>query len=232
MDIFLQQLANGLTIGSMFALVALGYTMVYGVMKLINFAHGDMVAASAFVGLTIYTQVMGQATSLQEMSLLTNVFGRSLQGLVQASYEGKGKTFSGSTWKMECTVEEGEVGIVRPILGHQSLPFSQVRMLLTGNGNDVRISEGKIVSNLGNGWFNGSVQLVRPLLQSQLQLRGGLTPQPLFFQEIKATPLLRELEETLKEESLAFNLSGTVHSPAIHFENLAMQIYALDKERE
>ena len=54
----------GLTIGSMFALVALGYTMVYGVMKLINFAHGDMVAASAFVGLTIYTQVLGQATSL------------------------------------------------------------------------------------------------------------------------------------------------------------------------
>jgi len=64
MDIFLQQLANGLTIGSMFALVALGYTMVYGVMRLINFAHGDLVAASAFVGLTIYTQVMGEATTL------------------------------------------------------------------------------------------------------------------------------------------------------------------------
>jgi branched-chain amino acid transport system permease protein len=63
MDTFLQQLANGLTIGSMFALVALGYTMVYGVMKLINFAHGDMVAASAFIGLTIYTHVLGQATS-------------------------------------------------------------------------------------------------------------------------------------------------------------------------
>ncbi|MBD1400607.1 branched-chain amino acid ABC transporter permease [Pelovirga terrestris] len=64
METFLQQLANGLTIGSMFALVALGYTMVYGVMRLINFAHGDMVAASAFVGLTVYTQVMGQASSL------------------------------------------------------------------------------------------------------------------------------------------------------------------------
>jgi branched-chain amino acid transport system permease protein len=64
METFLQQLANGLTIGSMFALVALGYTMVYGVMRLINFAHGDMVAASAFVGLTVYTQVMGQRTSL------------------------------------------------------------------------------------------------------------------------------------------------------------------------
>lgn len=63
MDTFLQQLANGLTIGSMFALVALGYTMVYGVMKLINFAHGDMVAASAFIGLTIYTHVLGEASS-------------------------------------------------------------------------------------------------------------------------------------------------------------------------
>ena len=64
MDIFLQQLVNGLTIGSMFALIALGYTMVYGVMKLINFAHGDLVAASAFVGLMLYTNVLGGTVSL------------------------------------------------------------------------------------------------------------------------------------------------------------------------
>ncbi len=60
MDIFLQQLINGLTVGSLYALVALGYTMVYGVMKLINFAHGDLVALSAFAGLTIYTQIFGE----------------------------------------------------------------------------------------------------------------------------------------------------------------------------
>lgn len=65
MDIFLQQLINGLTVGSLYALVALGYTMVYGVMKLINFAHGDLVALSAFAGLTIYTQIFGEGkTSL------------------------------------------------------------------------------------------------------------------------------------------------------------------------
>lgn len=63
MDIFLQQLINGLTIGSLYALVALGYTMVYGVMKLINFAHGDLVAFSAFAGLTIYTQVFGEGVT-------------------------------------------------------------------------------------------------------------------------------------------------------------------------
>lgn len=65
MDIFLQQIVNGLTIGSLYALVALGYTMVYGVMKLINFAHGDLVALSAFVGLTIYTSIFADGgTSL------------------------------------------------------------------------------------------------------------------------------------------------------------------------
>lgn len=59
MDIFFQQLINGLTMGSLYALVALGYTMVYGVMKLINFAHGDLVAFSAYVGLTIVSQIFG-----------------------------------------------------------------------------------------------------------------------------------------------------------------------------
>ena len=63
MDIFLQQLINGLTVGSLYALVALGYTMVYGVMKLINFAHGDLVALSAFAGLTIYVEIFGEGTN-------------------------------------------------------------------------------------------------------------------------------------------------------------------------
>ncbi|MGL5182858.1 ABC transporter permease subunit, partial [Herbaspirillum huttiense] len=42
MDIFIQQIINGLVLGSMYALIALGYTMVYGVLNLINFAHGDI----------------------------------------------------------------------------------------------------------------------------------------------------------------------------------------------
>ncbi len=42
MDTFVQQLINGLTIGAIYALIALGYTMVYGILRLINFAHGDI----------------------------------------------------------------------------------------------------------------------------------------------------------------------------------------------
>jgi len=53
MDTFIQQLINGLVLGSMYALVALGYTMVYGVLNLINFAHGDVLMIGAMIGLTI-----------------------------------------------------------------------------------------------------------------------------------------------------------------------------------
>ena len=52
MEAFLQQLINGLSLGSIYALIALGYTMVYGIIKLINFAHGDIYMVGAFVGYT------------------------------------------------------------------------------------------------------------------------------------------------------------------------------------
>ncbi len=53
MDFFVQQVVNGLTVGSFYALVALGYTMVYGVIRLINFAHGDLYMVGAFAGFTL-----------------------------------------------------------------------------------------------------------------------------------------------------------------------------------
>src|SRR6476646_7046325 len=51
MSEFLQQLVNGVTWGSVYALIALGYTMVYGILRLINFAHGDVYMLGAFAGL-------------------------------------------------------------------------------------------------------------------------------------------------------------------------------------
>ena len=47
---FFQQLINGLSLGSIYALIALGYTMVYGIVKLINFAHGDVMMVGAYAG--------------------------------------------------------------------------------------------------------------------------------------------------------------------------------------
>ena len=58
-DIFLQQMINGLTLGSIYALVALGYTMVYGVLGLINFAHGEVVMVGALVALSVMNELAG-----------------------------------------------------------------------------------------------------------------------------------------------------------------------------
>jgi branched-chain amino acid transport system permease protein len=52
---FWQQLLNGITLGSTYALIALGYTMVYGIITLINFAHGEIYMAGAFIGLLLVT---------------------------------------------------------------------------------------------------------------------------------------------------------------------------------
>jgi len=50
MQQFVQQLINGISLGSIYALVALGYTMIYGIIKLINFAHGDIYMLGAYFG--------------------------------------------------------------------------------------------------------------------------------------------------------------------------------------
>lgn len=55
MSLFLQQIVNGLSLGSIYALIALGYTMVYGIIKLINFAHGDIYMIGAYVAFLVTT---------------------------------------------------------------------------------------------------------------------------------------------------------------------------------
>ncbi len=55
MDVFFQQIVNGLSLGGIYALIALGYTMVYGIIELINFAHGDVYTLGTFFSLAILT---------------------------------------------------------------------------------------------------------------------------------------------------------------------------------
>lgn len=55
MDIFIQQIINGLVLGSVYAIIALGYTMVYGILGIINFAHGDVLMVGAMVALSAIT---------------------------------------------------------------------------------------------------------------------------------------------------------------------------------
>ena len=64
MTTFLQQLVNGISLGSIYALIALGYTMVYGVLRLINFAHGDVYMLGAYTGYYLSRKLKGDEPSL------------------------------------------------------------------------------------------------------------------------------------------------------------------------
>ena len=83
MDNFLQQLINGLTLGSIYGLIAIGYTMVYGIIGMINFAHGDVFMLSAFIALIIFmilTQIL-HIGSLPIAFIVVMIAGMALTGL-------------------------------------------------------------------------------------------------------------------------------------------------------
>ena len=70
MDVFVQQLINGLTLGSVYAVVALGYTMVYGIIQLINFAHGDVVMLGGMVSFTVLTALITASPGLSPVLMV------------------------------------------------------------------------------------------------------------------------------------------------------------------
>ena len=63
MELFFQQLVNGLSLGALYALIAVGYTVVYGIIQLINFAHGEIFMIGAFGALTVWLVVPGEVTA-------------------------------------------------------------------------------------------------------------------------------------------------------------------------
>src|SRR5438309_10998844 len=81
MHFFVQELVNGLTTGALYALVALGYSMVYGILKLLNFAHGDLYMIGAFIGYFVIQWFGGSAAvSIPVPLLLLIMFGLAAGG--------------------------------------------------------------------------------------------------------------------------------------------------------
>jgi branched-chain amino acid transport system permease protein len=87
-DYFVQILVNGLTLGSVYALIALGYSMVYGILKLLNFAHGEVYLIGAFIGYGVLTVSGGAANPMFPIWLLISfmfiaaMIGSGLLGVV------------------------------------------------------------------------------------------------------------------------------------------------------
>lgn len=91
-DILLQQVLNGLVLGSIYALVALGYTMVYGIIGLINFAHGEVVMVGAMVTISVLTMLAGAGFAPGIVTLLLAIMAAAVvcmllaQGMEKFAY--------------------------------------------------------------------------------------------------------------------------------------------------
>src|ERR687891_534127 len=88
MEFFVQQLVNGVTLGSVYALIALGYSMVYGILKLLNFAHGEVYMMGAFIGYFVLIGLGGAASPIVPVALviilmfLAGMLGAGILGVV------------------------------------------------------------------------------------------------------------------------------------------------------
>ena len=82
MQTFLQQVVNGLSLGSIYALIALGYTMGYGVLRLINFAHGDVYMLGAFAGYFLANALQLDAHPSVFLAILVTIGSMAICALI------------------------------------------------------------------------------------------------------------------------------------------------------
>ena len=86
---FLQHLINGVYIGAIYAVIALGYTMVYGIAKMLNFAHGDVIMVGAYISYTITSRLgLGVIPSLAIAMVVCTLLGIVIEGLAYKPLRG------------------------------------------------------------------------------------------------------------------------------------------------
>jgi branched-chain amino acid transport system permease protein len=153
---FLQQLINGLTLGSIYGLIAIGYTMVFGIIGMVNFAHGDLFMLSAFVALILYmalTQIVG-LTSLPLVFLLVLVGAMVIAAIWNWTIERLAYRPLRGSFRLAPLISAIGMSIflsnfVQVAQGPRNKPappmFEKVIRLTPGSGYDVTLSYKQIV---------------------------------------------------------------------------------------
>ena len=156
MELFLQQLINGVTLGSIYGLIAIGYTMVFGIVGMVNFAHGDIFMLSTFMALLLFlvlTQILG-VTSLALVFVLVLVVAMLLTALWGFAVERVAYRRLRTSFRLAPLISAIGVSIflanfVYLVQGprNQALPpmFTKVIVLTHGNGYDVTLSDKQIL---------------------------------------------------------------------------------------
>jgi branched-chain amino acid transport system permease protein len=145
--IFFQQLINGLSVGGIYALIALGYTMVYGIILLINFAHGDILMLGAYVGLWVITAVgsglSGMLSAFVSAMIVCAILAVIIERLAYRPLRGAHAprlNFLITAMAMSQFLENG--ARVLPFIGPRPRPFP------IGSPVMIKITEGISISNI------------------------------------------------------------------------------------
>jgi branched-chain amino acid transport system permease protein len=170
MEVFVQQLINGLTLGSIYGLIAIGYTMVYGIIGMVNFAHGDVFMVSAFISLItflILTTWLG-ITSIALALFIVLVVAMVFTSIVNWTIERVAYRPLRGSFRLAPLISAIGMSIflsnfVQVAQGpnNKSIPplFNDVIVLMSGDGYDVTLSYKQIAIwlvtavLLGGFWF-------------------------------------------------------------------------------
>ena len=151
MEVFVQQLINGITLGSIYGLIAIGYTMVYGIIGMVNFAHGDVFMVSAFIALIAYlilTLWLGVSSMVLAL-LVVLIVAMALTSLVNWAIERIAYRPLRGSFRLAPLISAIGMSIflsnfVQVTQGprNKSIPpmLNDVVVLMSGNGYDVTIS--------------------------------------------------------------------------------------------
>jgi branched-chain amino acid transport system permease protein len=151
MEVFIQQVINGITLGSIYGLIAIGYTMVFGIVGMVNFAHGDVFMVSAFIALVtflILTSWIGMSSVVLAL-LIVLVVSMVLTALVNWSIERVAYRPLRGSFRLAPLISAIGMSIflsnfVQVAQGprNKSIPplFNERIVVMSGNGYDVTVS--------------------------------------------------------------------------------------------
>ncbi len=156
MEVFVQQLINGITLGSIYGLIAIGYTMVFGIIGMVNFAHGDVFMVSAFIALVaflILTSWLGMgsvALALLIVLVISMVLTSVLNWVIErVAYRPLRGSFRLAPLISAIGMSIFLSNFIQVTQGprNKSIPpmFDQVIVLMQGNGYDVALSYKQLV---------------------------------------------------------------------------------------
>ncbi|MGH6770407.1 MAG: ABC transporter permease subunit [Xanthobacteraceae bacterium] len=170
MEVFIQQLINGVTLGSIYGLIAIGYTMVFGILGMVNFAHGDVFMVSAFIALiaflilTAWIGVSSMVLALLIVLIVAMVFTSLLNWAIErVAYRPLRGSFRLAPLISAIGMSIFLMNFVQVAQGprNKSIPplFNEVIVLMSVDGYDVTVSYKQIVIWLVTGvllvafWF-------------------------------------------------------------------------------